>query len=191
MTNLQQQKQQLRSRIRELKHQQSAEQLASWSRLVLSRVEELDEFRRAEVVLAYYSLPFEPCTHQALLRWSVSKQILLPTVVAGQTGEPTMELHVYQGPDRLERGELGTIESRGALYPPMLYDRIDLAIVPGIAFDRLGNRMGRGRGFYDNLLPKLRATRVGVCFPFQLVSRCPVEATDIPMDLVVSAEISR
>jgi 5-formyltetrahydrofolate cyclo-ligase len=63
---------------------------------------------------------------------------------------------------------------------------IELAIVPGIAFDRRGHRMGRGGGFYDRLLPNLRAFNIGVCFSFQMFDTIPSAAHDIAMDRVVT-----
>ena len=67
------------------------------------------------------------------------------------------------------------------------YHDIDVAIIPGMAFDLAGNRMGRGKGFYDRLLPKLAdARKIGICFSFQLLEHIPTEAHDCPMDIIVS-----
>ena len=66
------------------------------------------------------------------------------------------------------------------------YQAIDLAIVPGMAFDPQGHRLGRGRGYYDRFLPLIpQAYKIGLCFPFQLVGNVPTEPTDIAMDEVV------
>ena len=66
------------------------------------------------------------------------------------------------------------------------YKEIALAIVPGMAFDKKGNRLGRGRGFYDRTLPKLaEAYKIGLCFPFQFLESIPCEAYDIKMDAVL------
>ena len=62
---------------------------------------------------------------------------------------------------------------------------IDLAIIPGVSFDRKGNRLGRGKGYYDRLLNKLNVYKIGICFQFQLTEPgLPTEDSDIPMDEV-------
>ena len=64
---------------------------------------------------------------------------------------------------------------------------VEMIVVPGVAFDREGNRMGRGRGFYDRLLKSTpRAMKVGVCYDFQMIEDVPVEPHDVKMDCVVS-----
>ncbi len=63
---------------------------------------------------------------------------------------------------------------------------IDLVIVPGVAFDKKGNRMGYGKGYYDRFLEKTDAVKVGVCHSFQLVDFIPSEKHDIKMDLIVT-----
>ena len=95
----------------------------------------------------------------------------------------SLELRVY-APAHLSPGSFGILEpATGSLFTD--YDRIDLAVVPGMAFDRKGNRLGRGKGFYDRLLPLLKAPKAGICFPFQLVEAVPVEPFDTPMDYVI------
>ena len=69
------------------------------------------------------------------------------------------------------------------------YAQIDLAVIPGVAFDRQLNRMGRGKGFYDRLLPQLGdAYKIGICFDFQLVESIECEEHDIRMDEVISGK---
>ena len=65
------------------------------------------------------------------------------------------------------------------------WDTIDLIIVPALGYDRQGNRIGRGGGYYDRLLPQLKATKIGVCFPFQLVDKVPTEEFDSKVDRVI------
>ena len=65
-------------------------------------------------------------------------------------------------------------------------DELDLIIVPGVAFDHAGHRIGRGGGFYDRLLPQYRAVRVGICFGFQYLETIPAQEHDIRMDWVVT-----
>jgi len=65
-------------------------------------------------------------------------------------------------------------------------NELDLILVPGVAFDSSGNRLGRGGGFYDQLLPQYSAIRAGICFNFQLLKEIPVESHDCVMDLLVA-----
>ena len=63
---------------------------------------------------------------------------------------------------------------------------IDLVIVPGVAFDRQHNRLGRGKGFYDRLLSTLSAPKIGICYSFQLKEHIPTEPFDKKMDLILT-----
>ena len=69
------------------------------------------------------------------------------------------------------------------------YESIDLVIVPGLAFDRQGNRLGRGAGYYDKFLAKLpkETPRIGLAFDFQVLKDLPTLSHDISVDKVVSA----
>ena len=59
-------------------------------------------------------------------------------------------------------------------------------VIPAVAFDRRGNRLGRGKGFYDRLLQSTTATKIGVGYDFQLFEEIPVEEHDVPMDFVIT-----
>ncbi|MCX8065873.1 MAG: 5-formyltetrahydrofolate cyclo-ligase [Candidatus Hydrogenedentes bacterium] len=63
-----------------------------------------------------------------------------------------------------------------------------VCIVPGIAFDRFGNRIGRGKGFFDRFLKKSRCYAIGVCFTFQIVQRCPWKVWDVRMNKVITED---
>ena len=65
-------------------------------------------------------------------------------------------------------------------------DDIDLVIVPAVAYDRHGNRVGRGKGYYDRLLSRSRATTIGICYDFQLFDEFDTDDFDIPVDYVVA-----
>ncbi|MDR0937736.1 MAG: 5-formyltetrahydrofolate cyclo-ligase [Mediterranea sp.] len=142
-------------------------------------------FGAARVVLLYHSLADEVDTSGLLARWLGRKRVLLPVVVDGAE----LELREYRGEERLATGRFGIEEPTGEAFTD--YPAIDLAVVPGVAFDRQGHRLGRGKGYYDRLLPRLtQAYKLGLCFPFQLVERVPAEPSDVPMDEVVEIVIS-
>lgn len=144
---------------------------------VVGRLEEHKLFQDARRVLLFSSLPDEVNTHDLIGRYYKDKQILLPTVIGDD-----MELHLYNGV--AEQGAYGIDEAVGPLVTN--YDTIDLAVIPGVAFDRRGNRLGRGKGYYDKFLPQLRCHTIGLCFPFQLINEIPTEPHDIKVNEVIA-----
>ena len=99
-----------------------------------------------------------------------------------------LELRYYTGKQDLQKGSYNIEEPQGELLTN--YDKIDLAIIPGVAFDSQGNRLGRGKGYYDRLLKQLNAYKIGICFHFQICTHIPTETFDKPMDEVWSEEES-
>lgn len=94
-----------------------------------------------------------------------------------------MELRVYTGKENLKTGEAYHIEEpEGEAFTR--YEEIDFSIIPGVSFDSKGNRLGRGKGYYDKLLPLLNSYNVGICYGFQVSELIPTEAFDRPMDEV-------
>lgn len=152
--------------------------LKELSAKILINLENLAEFQVAKTVLLYHSLKDEVYTHDFIEKWAVKKRIILPVVVGD-----VLELRLYTSQNDLCIGAYGIAEPTGQLFTD--YDAIDLAVVPGVAFNRTGNRLGRGKGYYDKLLPGISATKVGICFPFQLIEEIPTEKFDICMNTVI------
>lgn len=157
-----------------------AGQLTTLSAEVLTKLEASPRFQQAQVVMLYYSLPDEVQTHHFVEHWAQSKRIILPVVVGDD-----LVLRSYHGRHELVKGAYGIEEPTG---PPFLQlEQIECIVVPGVAFDSQGNRLGRGKGYYDRLLPRLpQAYKIGLCFPFQRVEQVPTEPFDIRMDEVIS-----
>ncbi|MBO7569823.1 MAG: 5-formyltetrahydrofolate cyclo-ligase [Bacteroidaceae bacterium] len=135
----------------------------------------------ADTILMYHSLPDEVCTHDLIhTLYAQGHTVLLPTVVGND-----LTLHVYEGEYAMSHGSsFGIHESDGALFHD--YSQIDLAIIPGMAFTQQGDRLGRGKGFYDRLLPRLHCPLIGIAFPFQVLPFIPTEPHDIQMTEVIS-----
>ena len=92
-------------------------------------------------------------------------------------------------PEQLAPGRWGIWEPTDEA--PLLsdYSRLDLVVVPGVAFSSDGKRLGRGKSFYDRFLPLVpRAAFVGVCYPCQVVEQIPADPWDIGMDIVCCGE---
>ncbi|MGM9702342.1 MAG: 5-formyltetrahydrofolate cyclo-ligase [Prevotella sp.] len=173
-------KHELRKIVRQRKREFSQQQLAELSLAVIERLKAEPHFAKARTVMLYCSLPDEVDT-TTLLRHTTDKTILLPKV----TGETTMELRLYENDNKLEEGAFHIMEPQGQLFTD--YDEIEVAVVPGMAFDSKGNRLGRGKGYYDRFLSQLPPYiyKIGVCFDFQKFDEIPADTTDVRMDIVI------
>lgn len=172
-------KKECRKYIRELKRQYTPEEKRRLSQPVLARLEQNERFRNAKLVLGYWSMEDEVDTHDFILRWADKKQFLLPCVRGDE-----LELRYFKGLENLTPGELYAIpEPVGELFTEV--ERIDFIIVPGVAFDARGHRLGRGKGYYDRILRNCRAYKAGLCFDFQFLEEVPVDEHDISMDTVI------
>lgn len=172
-------KKELRAAIRNNKRQFTQQQLDELSFAVIEKLKKNKAFISARRILLYHSLPDEVNTHQ-LINEIKDKTILLPRVIDNEN----MVVCEYNGSDSVCEGAFRIMEPYGQ--PITNYSDIDLAIIPGMAFDSNGNRLGRGKGYYDRQLSKMpHIYKIGLCFPFQFVDNIPTESTDIRMDEVV------
>ncbi len=145
---------------------------------MLNKLEQHPRFKAAHTVLLYYSLGDEVQTHEFVEKWHRQKNILLP-VVKGDV----LELRRYTGKDSLHIGEAYHIEEpTGEAFTD--YGQIEFAVIPGVSFDKQGNRLGRGKGYYDRLLPLLHTYNIGICYDFQVSEEIPTEPFDRKMDEV-------
>ena len=176
-------KEELRRSVRRLKQQYTPAQLEELSLPVIARLR--PRLVEAQTILAYYSLPDEVCTRQLIDELiAEGKTVLLPKVLdAGR-----MELRRYTGPHDLTEGAYGIMEPVGEPFTD--YALIDIALIPGMAFDAAGHRLGRGRGYYDRFLNSQWSMvngqwLIGLCFDFQKVPVLPSDDHDIPVDIVI------
>jgi 5-formyltetrahydrofolate cyclo-ligase len=160
-----------KSKVSELEKQREA-------RLVFSTIESLRAYKYSNNILLYYSLPDELPTHEAIERWSKSKKIYLPRV----NGDD-LEILPYDG--NLNDGSYNIKEPAGNDVADA--NDIDLIIVPAIAVDKHCDRLGRGKGFYDRLLQKMRAYKIGVALDCQFFDEIPIEENDVRLDGIITA----
>lgn len=174
-------KKELRTYIARQKHSFSTEARFELSAPALRRLALHPRFTAASTVLLYHSLPDEVDTHDFVRYWATRKTVLLPVMKNDE-----IELRQYTLEKGLSEGRFGVQEPEGEAFED--YASIDLAVVPGVAFDMQGNRMGRGKGCYDRLLARMKNAgvyKIGICFPFQIVENVPTEPHDIPMDEIL------
>lgn len=171
-------KQALRRLARQLKNQMPADEKLLQSDSIFAQIEQSEYFAKADTIASYWSLDDEVETHRFAERWGTKKNIYLPMVVGND-----LVFRKFTGTDNMREGAFGIMEPTG----PQLNDlsEIKMVIVPGVAFDRHNNRMGRGRGFYDRILSSTNAFKVGVAYKCQLFEQIPICDNDIPMDTIV------
>lgn len=168
----------IRRQVRARKTMLDATEKAAAARRVFDRVRRLAAFVMAERVLIYHSLPDELSTREFMAEMDGCKQFFLPRV-NGIDLEilPYDRTRMHLGAFRIEEPDGDDTVDVGD---------IDLIIVPAVAFDRRGNRIGRGKGYYDRLLSRSRALTVGVCYDFQLFDEFDTEQHDMPVDYVIA-----
>ena len=170
-------KKKLRTQMRTLSASLTAEQKSSASEAALKNLEQQAFFTTAKTVLLYWSLPDEVPTQTVIKKWTKKKIILLPAIV-----EDKLEARLFTSKKDMETGSFGIVQPIGEAFT----GKIDLAIVPGLAFDKNGCRLGRGKGFYDRFLSAFPGLKCGLCWDFQLVEEVPHEAFDVKMDMIVT-----
>jgi 5-formyltetrahydrofolate cyclo-ligase len=155
--------------------------LEKLSRTVLEKLRGLEIFRQAKSVGTYMPLADEVDTTPVFQ--CLEKKIFIPAF-----DEALGSYRMARYTPELKKGRFGIPEPENPVWAGP--DELDLILIPGIAFDRAGGRLGRGGGFYDRLLPQYRTTRFGICFSFQILEKIPSEPHDCLMDfLVTDAEI--
>lgn len=168
----------LRKEIRSRKKSYSQEQLLEKSESILRKLELHPLFQQANRVMLYASLPDEVQTLAFIEKWQKTKTVILPTVVGDDI------IPVQSSADAaMQEGDFHILEPQNTPYT----GDFDLIVVPGMAFDRQGSRLGRGKGFYDRFLAKHPKTpTIGLCFDFQVVEYIPKEPHDIIIGEVIS-----
>lgn len=182
-------KEQIRKRIIQVRNQMASEEVAQKSSLIAQKVLKTPEYEEADNILLYADYRHEVMTREifddAVLR---KKKVFFPK----SKEDGTMEFYQVISVKQLESGYKGIKEP--SVDERYLYrfqrNEDTLMIVPGVAFDMKGYRVGYGKGFYDRFLQdKRQITAMGLCFSNQIVEEIPHNQYDIRMDKIVTEEI--
>lgn len=181
-------KAELRAGLLRLRRGLTPRELGAAARALADRVADLPEIQAADTVAAYVSMGTEPGTHQVIdaLR-AAGTRVLLPVLMA----DNDLDWAAYEGPEALRRTERGLFEPTGARLGPEAVTDARVVLLPGLAVDGDGLRLGRGGGSYDRVLARL--ARAGgdpalmvLLYANEVVARVPREPHDHPVHLAVT-----
>ena len=171
----------MKERIREeiLNIRNSYNKVEEDSRKVIQNIKSLPHILRKQTYLFYYPHKNEVNLLPLLNEFQKEgKTVLLPKV----EGDFIIPI-VVNSLDNLKKGKFSIPQPEGDTYP---VESIDVVFVPAIAFDKKGNRIGFGKGYYDRFLKNVKGIKIGVAYDFQVVDEIPAEKHDIPVDLVIT-----
>jgi 5-formyltetrahydrofolate cyclo-ligase len=186
-TSVRDRKQYIRRSLRAVRRGLSEAERLARSRRVWERVAALACYQHARVVLGYMAFDHEVLTDGLMRRAMASgKQLVLPMVLGNRQG---MALYVIEELERdVAPGYCGILEPQPQRTRAVAPETLELAFIPGVAFDLRGGRLGLGAGFYDRLLSQLPRgiPMVGLAFDFQVIPRLPLQPHDILLDAIVT-----
>lgn len=141
----------------------------------------MPEYKKADKIMFYLSLPDEPDTKKMIdYAFLTGKKVFVPKVI----NKTDMAVCQITPDEHFVKSGLGINEPSAPVY--VSGEKMDLIVVPGIAFDECGTRLGFGGGYYDRFLARLSCTTVGLCYEDCLVKRLIREKTDIGVKYVIT-----
>jgi 5-formyltetrahydrofolate cyclo-ligase len=177
-------KSQLRNKILFKLRNQKEEDRNQKSRIIKDRLFRTFEFKKAKTVMFYIAFDGEVDTQEMIEKARIlGKKIAVPVCRRNRQIMPC----ILKDKAKLVRGLYGILEP--ANKKSVGLGSIDLVIVPGVAFDKRGMRLGRGKGYYDRFLKKLpdRTSSIGLAFDFQILPSTPATPVDVSVDKVIFA----
>ena len=179
-------KERLRKRVLAVRMGLDRSQAEVSGQAILDRVLGLEAYRRAKLVHTYVSSKENEVDTRALIGtcFAQGKRVAVPVVMPGTK---TLAHALIDGLDQLVVGPWGLAQPDPAEATWLSAEaQIDLVVVPGLAFDRRGHRIGWGGGYYDRFLAQVQAVKVGLCYNALVLDCIPGEPHDVPVDMVVA-----
>lgn len=156
------------------------------SGMIAKRLLTSPEYRQAKTIGLYYSIHSEVRTHQLIQEVMKEKTLVLPVT---DKHEKRLHMSILTSFDDLEKGTFGVMEpANRILIDP---EEMDMLVIPGVAFDEYGNRIGYGKGYYDILLRGIDRKEVLVCalaYECQIISKVPHDENDQPVDMIITED---
>jgi 5-formyltetrahydrofolate cyclo-ligase len=184
-------KKQFRQQVLAERRALTADQRAQFSRQICDKLQQfIDESivnRNQSMTILTYMAMADEVDLRLFHEWCFANghSLLLPRVLDEKQG--TLTLHAYQRVTKFQKNRYGIDEPLSETVATTDWQMVDVALVPGVAYDRSGRRLGFGGGFYDRLLPQLVATKIiAPAFTLQVVQAVPAESHDASVDWLMT-----
>ncbi len=190
---LKQEKAKIRRRILTLLKKQEESERITKSRSIEKKLFSLPEFIQAKCAMFYVSFDGEVETITMIKHaQQMGKEVAVPVIhTSKDVGEEKLIASLLKNVDnQLSPGPYGSLQPNEADVLEVALEEINLVVVPGVAFDKEGNRLGRGKGYYDRFLKDLAVEgipSVGIAFDFQVVDSIPTLSHDLPVTKLIFA----
>lgn len=171
-------KEDIRRRVKAQKSILSDDERMCAANAAFGRLEKHAAFMLAEKILMYHSLADELSTREFINKWCGIKKFFLPRV-----NGVNLDILPYDK-STLKLGAFRIEEPQGSDTADI--NDMEMIVVPAIAYDRSGNRVGRGKGYYDRLLSHTKALKVGIAYDFQVVDEIDAEPHDVKVDIIIT-----
>jgi 5-formyltetrahydrofolate cyclo-ligase len=180
-------KKDIRKLVQQRRHRMSASEVTQKSMFIKDRLFGLAAFKKAGTLLFYISYGNEVRTHEMIQEClRTGKKVAVPCTDAKNRQLSLSELRQWED---LGVGAYNIKEPRIECRCELSLDAVDLVIVPGVAFDCAGHRIGHGMGYYDRLLSQnVHALKVALAFELQVVDTIPTEHHDVTVDMIITEE---
>ena len=154
------------------------------SDIINKKLQEIQEYKQAKTVMLFWPMETEPDLKKVIFAaQKEGKKIALPCV-SGKEIKP----YLFESQEFMQKNDLGVYEPKEELSKRVDIKDVDVIVVPALAYDDKGHRLGRGGGYYDRFLTHLsNAYKIGVCFDFQLLQDLPFDPSfDQAVDVIIS-----
>jgi len=189
MEDIKEKKREIRANLAKILNSLSEDDLSEKAKNIENRLFDFANFLESTVVLLYINRPNEVNTSRIIKRtYKQNKIVVLPSF---DTDKYEMTMYKVDNPDTdLTLGWRGILEPDPSRCKHIPIDFIDIAIIPGLAFDEKGGRIGSGEGYYDRLIPKLPITtrKVSLSLESQVIQQVPMENNDRHVDIIITED---
>lgn len=173
-------KRELRKKFIRLREEQLPLEKYKKDKKILQRLAKFSPFLLAKEFFTYINHKGEVATDILIKKYFGKKHIIVPRIKAKR-----ICLYELHNPHEFENGAFGVREPKICILKRK-FDEIDVALIPGIAFDKTGHRIGFGGGYFDRFLKKIHCTTIGLAYEFQIIEKVPAEKYDVAVDYIVT-----